>query len=86
MRELQNEHLRGEKTTFIDSKEKEEMGNEMNFEESEVNKERQEKTFKNLVDSTHIHKLPAKSFNKIDLAKRFNIQFKGYNSSSESQV
>ena len=40
MKELQNQHSRGEETTFIESKEDEEMDNEINFEEGETNKER----------------------------------------------
>ena len=39
-----------------------------------------------LVDCTHIHELLAKNFYKVNLAKKINIQFESYYSSSESEV
>ena len=40
MKELQNQHSKGEETTLIEPQEEEEIDNEMNFEEGETNKER----------------------------------------------
>ena len=85
IKELQNQHLRGEETTFIEPKE-EEINNEINFEEGKTNKERQEKMKNVLADCTGIHELLAKSSYKADLAKKSNIDFEGYSSSSESEV
>ena len=45
------------------------MDNEIDFEEGETNKERQEKIKNVLADCTCMHELPAKSFYKADLDK-----------------
>ena len=86
MKELQNQHSRGEETTFLEPKEEEEMDNEIDFEEGETNKERQEKKKYILADCTRMHELLAKSFYKDELGKKSNIRFEGYSSSSESEV
>ena len=86
MKELQNQHSRGEETTFIESEEEEEMENEIDFEKDKTNKERQEKIKNVLGDYIYIHELLAKSFYKADLGKKSNIWFEGYNSSSDSEV
>ena len=86
MKELQNQHSRGEETTFFGPEEEEEMHNEIDFEEGETIKERQEKIKNVLADCTCMHELPAKSFYKAELGKKSNIWFEGYSSSSESEV
>ena len=85
MKELQNQHSRGEETTFLEPEE-EEMDNEIDFEEGETMKERQKKIKNVLADCTRMHELLAKSFYKAELGKKTNIQFEGYSSSSESEV
>ena len=59
MKELQNQHSRDEETTFIKPEEEEEMDNEINFEEDETNKERQEKLKNVLADCIRMHELLA---------------------------
>ena len=86
MKELQNQHSRGEEITFLEPKEEEEMDNEIDFEEGETIKERQEKIKNVLADCTRMHELLAKSFYKAELSKKSNIRFEGYSSSSESEV
>ena len=78
MKKLQNQHLRGEETSFIKLDKEEEMNDEMNFEEGKTNKEREEKVKNILVDSTRIHELLAKSFYEANSTNKSNIQFKGY--------
>ena len=70
IKELQNQHSRGEEIIIIKSEEEEEMKIEILFEKGETNKERQEKIKNVLVDCTHIHELQAKSFYKADLDKK----------------
>ena len=70
MKELQNQHSRHEKTTFIESEEEEKMENEIDFEEGETKKERQEKMKNVLADCIRMHELLAKSFYKADLSKK----------------
>ena len=65
-----NQYLKGEETTFIEPKEEEEMDDEMNFEEGETNKKKQEKIKNVLANCIRIHELLAKSFYKADLAKK----------------
>ena len=86
VKELQNQHSRGEETTFIEPKEEEEMDNEIDFEKGETNKERQEKIKNVLADCTHMYELLVKSFYKVNLDKKSNIWFEGYSSSLESEV
>ena len=86
MKELQNQHSRGEETIFLEPEEEEKMDNEINFEEGETIKERQEKIKNVLADCTCMHELLAKSFYKAELGKKSNIWFEGYSSSSESEV
>ena len=86
MKELQNQHIRGEEITFIEPEEEEEMNNKIDFEEGKINKERQEKMKNVLVDCTRMYKLLSKSFYKADLGKKSNIRFEGYSSNSESKV
>ena len=86
MKELQNQHSRGEETTFLRPEEEEEMDNEIDFEEGETIKKRQEKIKNVLADCTRMHELLAKSFYKTKLGKKSNIQLEGYRSSSESEV
>ena len=62
------------------------MDNEINFEEDETNKERQEKMKNVLRNCIRIHELLAKNFYKVDLAKKSNIQFESYSSSLEFEV
>ena len=59
MKELQNQHSKGEGTTIIEAKEEEEMDNEIDFEEGKINKERQEKLKNVLADCTCMHELLA---------------------------
>ena len=40
MKELQNQHSRGEETTFLEPEEGKKIDDEINFEEGETNKER----------------------------------------------
>ena len=75
IKELQNQHSRGEETTFIESEEEEEMDNEIDFEEGGTNKERQKKMKNVLANCTYMHELLAKSFYKVDLDKKSNIRF-----------
>ena len=75
MRELQNQHSRGEEITFLEFEEEEEMDNDIDFEEGETNKKRQEKIKNVLADCTRMHELLAKSLYKADLGKKSNIQF-----------
>ena len=84
MKELQNQYSRGEETIFIEAEEEEEMDNEIDFEDGETNKERQEKIKNVLTNCTRIYELLANSFYKADLGKKSNIQFERYSSSSES--
>ena len=69
VKELQEQRLRGEEISFIESNKEEEIDNEMNFEEGETNKRRQEKIKNVLANSTYIHELLAKSFYRDDLVK-----------------
>ena len=86
MKELQNQHSRGEDTTFLGPEEEEEMDNDIDFEEGETIKETQEKIKNVLADCTRMHELLAKSFYKAELGKYSNIRFEEYSSSSESEV
>ena len=86
MKELKNQHLRSEETTFIEPKEEEEMDNKINFEEGETNKERQEKMKNVLANCIHMYELLAKSFYKVDLGQKSKIWFEGYSSNSESEI
>ena len=86
MKELQNQYSRGEETTFLGPEEEGEMDNEIDFEEGETIKERQEKIRNVLVNCTRMHELLAKSFYKAELGKKSNIRFEGYSSNSESEV
>ena len=86
MKELQNQHSRSKETTFIEPEEEEEMDNEIDFEGGETNKERQEKIKNVLADCISMYELLAKSFYKVDLDKKSNIQFEGYSLSLESKL